>query len=608
MKKIGLFFVFYFLILFSVQGQYIGGGGEANPNLKTNLQSLKKWQEMKFGLFIHWGPVSLRGTEIGWSRGREIPIQEYDNLYKEFNPVLFDAKEWVGIAKTAGMKYIVVTSKHHDGFCIWDSDYTDYDIMSTPFKRDILRELSDECKRQGIMFCTYHSICDWFHPHYTTRYGGDPRPVEESDMSLYIPYLKNQVKELIEKYDTNILWFDGEWESSWDHEKGMDLYKYVRELKDDVLINNRVDKGRRGMKGMTKSSKFAGDFGTPEQEIGAFHPNIPWESCITICRQWAWKPNDQMKSLRECIQTLARTVGGGGNLLLNVGPMLDGRIEQRQIDRLKEIGSWLEKNGDAIYAAKAGPFKPTDWMVSTYKKNQIFVHLFGWPEKELVLPGLKKHKIRAVKILDGASLTFKQTKKKIVLKLPEKPVDENNTVIILELDNDAKTIKPMDVPHNVLKGTTGSNIKLKFMFSQKYRANGVESLVDNIRGSQNFSDGNWLGFEENDFVAEVDLGSFKTIKKIGLGCLQNQDSWIFFPKSVEISVSKNGKKFEPVGKIETKAEQENSAVKKAAFTILVKSKKAQYVRLIAKNVGKCPDWHKGAGGKAWLFVDEIIIN
>ena len=272
-------------------------GGEADPSLKTNAESLKNWQDKKFGLFIHWGPVSLRGTEIGWSRGREVPIQEYDNLYKEFNPVLFDAAEWVGLAKSAGMKYIVITSKHHDGFCIWDSEYTDYDIMSTPFKRDVLRELSDECKRQGIMFGTYHSLCDWHHPHYTTRYRNDPRPVEESDMSQYVDYLNNQVKELIVKYDTKILWFDGEWEDSWTHELGMDLYKNVRSWGDDILINNRVDKGRRGMKGMTATEQFAGDFGTPEQEIGEFIIDKPWESCITICKQWAWKPNDELKSL-----------------------------------------------------------------------------------------------------------------------------------------------------------------------------------------------------------------------------------------------------------------------------------------------------------------------
>jgi alpha-L-fucosidase len=185
MRKL-YFFVFLLICTLSVFAQNTGGGGEANPDLKTNHQALKTWQNMKFGLFIHWGPVSLRGTEIGWSRGREVPIEEYDNLYKEFNPALFDAGQWVQIAKDAGMKYIVITSKHHDGFSIWDSEVSDHDIMATPFRRDILQELSAACKQQGILFGTYHSICDWHHPDYTTRYGGDPRPLQESDMDVYI--------------------------------------------------------------------------------------------------------------------------------------------------------------------------------------------------------------------------------------------------------------------------------------------------------------------------------------------------------------------------------------------------------------------------------------
>ncbi len=432
-------------ILFPLLTNAQWGGGEANPDLKTNAESLKKWQDLKFGLFIHWGPVSLRGTEIGWSRGREVPINEYDNLYKEFDPVLFDAREWVGMVRAAGMKYIIITSKHHDGFCIWDSEFTDYDMMSTPFKRDILRELSDECRRQGILFGTYHSIADWHHPHYASRYGGDPRPVEDSDMVQYVDYLKKQVKELIDKYDTRILWFDGEWEDSWTHEYGMDLYRYIRDIKYDRLINNRVDKGRQGMMGMTKSAKFAGDFATPEQEVGAFHPDIPWESCITICKQWAWKPNDEMKSLKECIQTLARTAGGGGNLLLNVGPMLDGRIEQRQIDRLAEMGGWLEENGESIYGTKGGPFMPNDWMVSTNRGKYIYVHLFSWPQGELVLPGLEKTRIVSAKILAGGDLTFKQTKDQVVIKLPDQPTDQINTVIVLELDREAAGLEPVRV-------------------------------------------------------------------------------------------------------------------------------------------------------------------
>jgi len=440
MKKYIYLVLFLTLPLF-VFAQW--GGGEAYPELKTNAESLKEWQDLKFGLFVHWGPVSLRGTEIGWSRGREVPIGEYDNLYKDFNPVLFDAEKWVGMIKSAGMKYLIITSKHHDGFSIWDSEFTDYDIMSTPYKRDVLKELSDECKRQGILFGTYHSIADWHHPHYATRYGGDPRPLEESNMELYVEFLKNQVRELIEKYDTDILWFDGEWEDAWTHEYGMELYKYIRELKNDILINNRIDKGRQGMMGMTKSAEYAGDFATPEQEIGAFHPDIPWESCITICKQWAWKPNDEMKSLKECIQTLARTVGGGGNLLLNVGPMLDGRVEQRQVDRLADMGSWLEKNGESIYGTSGGPFKPTDWMVSTHKEQRIFIHLFTLPDGQLVLPGLHKIKILSAKLLNGKELTFKQTKENVLIDLPGEPVDTINTVIMLELNKEAASLDPI---------------------------------------------------------------------------------------------------------------------------------------------------------------------
>lgn len=426
-------------------------GGDANPDLKTNVQALKKWQALRFGMFIHWGPVTLRGTEIGWSRGREVPIDEYDRLYKEFNPVLFNAREWVATAKAAGMKYLIITSKHHDGFCLWDSKYTDYDIMSTPFKRDVLKELAKECKRQGILFGTYYSILDWHHPDYTTRHGGDPRPIEQSDMSRYIIYMKNQLRELVENYHTNILWFDGEWEDSWDHDKGMDLYRYVRSLRDDILINNRVDKGRKGMHGMTISKKFAGDFGTPEQRVGTFEIDNPWESCITICRQWAWKPNDQMKSLRECIQTLAKTAGGGGNLLLNVGPMLDGRMEQRQIDRLKEMGEWLKKNGESIYGTQGGPFKPTDWMVSTRKGNKIFVHLFSRPEKELLLPELKGCQVLSARILHGPKLNVTHLDGRIAVQLVSKLVDENDTVIVLKLDRDASGIAPCEVPKNSLR-------------------------------------------------------------------------------------------------------------------------------------------------------------
>jgi hypothetical protein len=425
-------------------------------------------------------------------------------------------------------------------------------------------------------------------------------------MNQYVVYLKSQVRELIEKYDTNILWFDGEWEASWTHELGMDLYQYVRSLKDNALINNRVDTGRRGMHGMTKSEKFAGDFGTPEQEIGAFRPDTPWESCITICSQWAWK--DQMKDLRECIQTLARTVGGGGNLLFNVGPMLDGRIEQRQIDQLLEMGLWLEKNGESIYGTKAGPFKPTDWLVSTHKDNFVYLHLFAWPDGKLVLPKFAKHSLRSAKLLDGTLLKFQQKKAEIIIELPEEPPDKNDTVIQLTFDKNVEAIEPMEVLSNALKGLQGAKIQLKTNFSPKYAARAVKTLTDEIRASLSHTDGKWLGFEQNDFVAEVDLGAVKSVKKIGLGCLQSQDSWIFFPKSVEISISGDGKIYKTVAKIENAPLEPDQTIMMKDFTLPLDNIQTRYVQIKAENVGVCPEWHKGAGGKAWLFVDEIFME
>lgn len=426
------------------------GGGEANPGLKTHQESLENWMNMRFGMFIHWGPVTLRGTEIGWSRGPQVPIEEYDNLYKEFNPVLFDAARWVQIAKEAGMKYLIITTKHHDGFCLWDSKLTDYDIASTPYEKDIIRQLSDECAKEGILFGTYYSILDWRHPDYTTRYGGDRRPVEESDMSRYIPYLRGQVEELITEYGTNILWFDGQWEDSWTHEEGMKLYRHCRDLRNDILINNRVDKGRLPGKDI-RESIYAGDFGTPEQKIGEFNLEYPWESCITICKQWAWKPNDSLKSRKECIQTLALTAGGNGNLLLNVGPMMDGRIEQRQIDRLKEIGEWLKKYGESIYGTRGGPYMPQRWIASTHKENKIYVHLLEWPGGNLKLPVVKGVKIKHAELLGGRELEYDQGKAEVVIQLPLKPVDPDDTVLVLELNKPLEGFIPVEVPKHVLK-------------------------------------------------------------------------------------------------------------------------------------------------------------
>ena len=415
--------------------------------LPARPESLEKWRKMRLGLFIHWGPVGLTGREIGWSRGKPTPREVYDNLYKKFNPAKFDAREWVSTAKAAGMKYMVLTSKHHDGFCLWDSKDTDYDITSTPFGRDVMKELTGECKRQGLAFGPYYSILDWYQPDYGESRGAGPgyKLDREPDLEKYVTYMKSQLRELNTRYGPFLVfWFDGEWEKPWSPQRGVDLNNFCRGLQPDALINNRVGKGRQGMQGMSKSGRFAGDFGTPEQRVGTFSREVPWETCMTICRQWAWKPNDQLKSLKECLHVLIYTAGGDGNLLLNVGPMPDGRIEPRQVERLREIGGWLKKYGRSIYATRGGPFKPGKWGASTCREETIYLHVLNWPGDGLILPTIDK-KITASRLLTGGNLTLRQTADGIRISVPKENRQEIDTIVALTLDGNAFDIPPVDV-------------------------------------------------------------------------------------------------------------------------------------------------------------------
>jgi alpha-L-fucosidase len=425
-----------------------GGAGEANAGLKTNADALQQFRDMRFGMFVHWGPIALKGTEIGWSRGREIPISTYDSLYLQFNPVHFSADEWVGLAREAGMKYFVITSKHHDGFVLWPSQYTDYDIASTPYQRDVLKDMQLACEKQGIVFGTYHSILDWHHPDYTTRYGGDPRVVDSTTMPEYKKYLFNQVKELIENYHTNIFWFDGQWEKSWTHADGMELYQFIRGLRDDILINNRVDKGFKGMAGMTDSvAKYAGDYGTPEQQIGGFNRDYPWESCITVGDQWAWKPNENLKSVEQVVHTLIKTVGGDGNLLLNVGPMADGRIEPAQVELLKGVGKWMAINGEGVYKTRGGPFLPDNRIASTHAGQVIYLHVMDRSMKEILLPLPTGVKATRVSLLGGKSVSYDNRQRALLIRLPENQKETPAYVLKIRLNRNASTLDPVAVLH-----------------------------------------------------------------------------------------------------------------------------------------------------------------
>jgi alpha-L-fucosidase len=389
-------------------------------------------------MFIHWGPVSLTGKEIGWSRGKETPIEVYDNLYKQFNPANFNAEEWVSIAKAAGMKYIVLTTKHHDGFCLWDTKLTDYNVMHTPFHRDVVKELAAACKKQGIEFGAYYSVCDWHHPDFPlTSPGGNIRR-ENSDLDSYNRYLLGQISELITNYGPLItLWNDVPQQFKG---RGATTIRLVRRLQPSILINNRTGDG--------------GDYDTPEQKIGKFQLERPWESCMTISAHdhWAWAgTNDGVKSTGACLDMIIRGSGGDGNILLNVGPRPDGAIAPEQVARLKDIGSWLAKNGESIYGTRGGPWKPTASIASTRKGNTIYVHILSWPEESIKLPGIPA-KIVSARLLNGGKADVHQTDSGVAISVAPAARDEIDTVVALKLNIEALTIPALEVPVAVSAG------------------------------------------------------------------------------------------------------------------------------------------------------------
>ncbi len=387
------------------------------PGLAAPIQKpdhLQWWREARFGMFIHWG---LYAEPAGVWKGQNHPGAsewlmntakitpgDYAPLQQKFNPVKFDAKRWVRTAKAAGMKYIVITSKHHDGFALWHTKQTNWSIEHTPFKRDVLKELAVAAKAEGIKLCFYHSIMDWTHPDYLPRREWDNRDASKANFDRYVAFMKAQLKELIsgDYGDIGILWFDGEWEGTWTHERGADLYKFVRSLDKDIIINNRVDKGRSGMAGMTQGD-FMGDYGTPEQEIPTNGiPGVDWESCMTMNNSWGFHQNDHdWKSTRTLLQNLIDCASKGGNYLLNVGPDALGQIPQPSVERLVGVGKWLAKNGASIYGTTAGPFpRPLSWGRVTQRPGKLYLHVFDPAASAVDLPGLTAN-IERVHALDS---------------------------------------------------------------------------------------------------------------------------------------------------------------------------------------------------------------
>ena len=436
----------------------VGFAQSSGKKKLSDDERMEWWRDSKFGMFIHWGAYSIiggeRGTKIAgggaeWAMDKlDYTVKDYEKFPEMFNPVMFDADAWVSMAKNAGMKYIVLTSKHHEGFGLWDSKVSDYDVMDTaPFKRDIVKELSEACKKQGIKFCLYYSIVDWHHPqgqgnlypNYNIAQHDDPSVVNPEFPEYFKNYMKPQVKELLSNYgDIGVVWFDGDWISDYTTEMGKELYSFIRDIQPNTIVNNRVDKGRTGMDGMNNHpGEFAGDFGTPEQEIPDTGIDSDWEACMTMNGSWGYKPSDNnWKSSEDLIEKLVDIVSKGGNFLLNIGPDGFGRFPAESIRRLNAMGEWTKINGEAVYGASASPYEKPKWGRYTKKDNVVYAHVFDWPT-DGVLKLNKDIKVKKATLLSapGKTLNALATSRDVLVDVPMLAPDATVSVVKIELAN-----------------------------------------------------------------------------------------------------------------------------------------------------------------------------
>jgi alpha-L-fucosidase len=429
--------------------------GQALLKLETPEQlaaRLAWWSDARFGMFIHWGLYSQWGCHYPGADGRlldgktehmmrhlRLPFALYSTIAGVFNPVKFDADEWVRVAKAAGMKYIVITSKHHDGFALWDSQVSDYDIMQrTPWKRDAIRELADASRRGGLRFGVYYSLGrDWQDPDVPTTVKPDgnrrsndwdwPDDAKKDFTKYFERKVRPQVRELLSGYGPiDVLWFDTPEKIK--PEQSVELMELIRELQPGCIVNQRV--GNR-----------YGDYRVAEQEIPAGGWADAWETCMTLNRHWGYYLGDEdFKSVETVVRHLIDIASKGGNFLLNVGPTGEGIIPAGSVERLRDTGAWLAKNGDAIYGTTASPLPQAPaWGRVTQKKNaegtRIYLHVFNWPaDGRLVVPGLRGAIAAADLLAGGTPVHATSTTDGVVIAgLPANAPDPISSTIVLRL-------------------------------------------------------------------------------------------------------------------------------------------------------------------------------
>ena len=406
------------------------------PAVPAERLAAREWfRQAGFGVFIHWGVYSQLGAGEWVMQNREIPAAAYEWLASEFNPVKFDAHEWVSLVKAAGARYITITSRHHDGFSMFATKATTYNIVDgTPFKRDPLKELAEECQRQGIKLFFYYSQLDWHHPDYfprgrTGKASGRP---DSGDWTRYIAFMNQQLTELLTHYGPiGGIWFDGMWDKPDADWHLADTYGLIHRLQPAALIvpnHHGAPLPGEDVQTFEQDLPGANTAGFNTTTIGT----LPLETSLTMNKSWGFNITDSgWKTTQDLIAYLVRAAGSNANLLLNIGPRPDGTIQPEAALHLREVGQWLQTYGTSIYNTHGGPVPPRSWGVTTQRGDTVFVHVLDWRDRLLAIPVVGVRVTRATMLGSGAALDFEQTSVGLRLTLPSGGTGEPDRVIVL---------------------------------------------------------------------------------------------------------------------------------------------------------------------------------
>ncbi|VGO19224.1 hypothetical protein SCARR_01281 [Pontiella sulfatireligans] len=474
---------------------------EYKPTIYAEPDAIDWMMEARYGVFMHWGPYCLAKVPASWGRngprpgaGKQansgVPEEEYNNLYKTFNPVDFDADEWIRMVKDTGAKYFIFTTKHHDGFCMFDAKNTEYKITNTPFGRDVAKELAGACHKYGIKIVWYYSQPDWVHPDCLT-----------DNNDRYRKYMFEQLEQLLTEYGPIAgLFFDGLGTKyyQWDTPR---MLKMCRTLQPGIVIN------RRWGGGMPGEFSVNGDYDNPEQEIGHFEINRPWETNLTMSEAWSWTGGKRVKTYQTCLRLLIQCIGSGGNLALNTGPTPEGTINSPEKENYRFIGEWMRKNSESVYGTTGGPYKPAPWGVTCRKDNKIYLHILpkfsGKPE--ITIPALPV-KVTSCEVLGGGKVELEQSGNTMTIKLDPANVDPIDNIVVLTVEGRATNIPVIEpVPD-------GARVEIASATASSAQTgrNSVETLMGRAQG--NFVEGKkhkgWWSAQGNDkdLWLEFDFG------------------------------------------------------------------------------------------------------